>query len=542
MVSIADIPNEILHKILKEALVASFNPEITDFPPPWVFVDAGLAPPHRPLSESYVYPDSIIGTLFAFKVARVPSLWRDIASTWPYAWDHVVFDLQEDPTPFDEVFTWSGDRPIRVYMFNSIFHPQPTVEMELLEAKRVQKILASLSPHFRRCKSLIIYTTSSSSLPPPGQYFSTTLESTALAFLSLETDIPEKQVPCFDYLGILPLVAPPALTQLSLTGAAIMDLSWEFPQWVNCVPKLTFLKVTTFSFSEADPESVDGKPGKGTLELFISIICRIDPDHIHILNVSLSYDTPLKDTPQTRPFSPNSIHLNNVSSPFLYVLVNWMNCEETISMIRISNSNISQQQPTTGIRVLIPGKFLELENITTCESVCSILGAFHSITLKVTNCAGFDDAAIEWLTSNPDTLPGLWELQISDCVNFSTQVLRLLVKTRAIASSKHDRANPTLPQLPYIGNLSIWGNCPALSQGEKVWYKRNVETLQVSWISGDRYNREYFTNDRDSCPMGLFGFDDSDSDSDSDEEIFLSEEGRESCGERNGGNLPLNVD
>lgn len=102
MAIFSDFPIEINTKILKKAWEASLawtSPHVIDLQ--WLLIDVGLKP-----KPSFIWFPSIYGftdpkriTLFSFKAVRVCSLWRDIVSTWRDAWDLVVFDLQDDPTP-----------------------------------------------------------------------------------------------------------------------------------------------------------------------------------------------------------------------------------------------------------------------------------------------------------------------------------------------------------------------------------------------------------------------------------------------------------
>ncbi|KIM45693.1 hypothetical protein M413DRAFT_8793 [Hebeloma cylindrosporum] len=488
MVSIDDMPNEILHKILREVFDAS-SQMISTFPSEQLFYVAGLASPHSWLSESYyTVPRPRHGTLFAFTAARVCTLWQDIAFTWRDAWEHVVFDLQEDPKPFHEVFDWSGDNPIMVYMFNSIL-PQTTVEMQMLEAERVQKIVGYLVPHLNRCKSIRIDAAFSLSLPPPIYYFSQDFKMTKLTSLYLEADI-SVGLPSFNY-SRKSLVAPlPALIRLSLTGAAIMKTAWECPQWVDVVPQLRTLKVTTFCFVDQNPESDRNEPDKDTLAFFISVISRIQlTTRLHLHNLSLSYDAPEKVIPRTYRLSTRSIYLHEISSPFLYEFFRWLKHDEIAEVIRIGDSTIS---PPPTDHIPIAAHCLELSRITTSSSVRAILSILNTSSLRVIGCPGFDDSVIEWLTKG-DSVPGLSgkktfamenteHLEILESVNFSSPVLRSLIQIRAHAASERIKADPTSQGVICIRYMEVSGNCPGLSDDDMVWYTENSEIVYVRWV------------------------------------------------------------
>jgi hypothetical protein len=122
----------------------------------------------------------------------VCSLWRDIVSTWGDGWDLVAFDLQDDPTPFLDVFTWSGDRIISVYLSNSKIEFTPGLKELEIEACRVMTILRCLLPHVNRCQSIRFDVTFPLSLPPPMCFFVS--GSTTLGTLNLETFVPGKHI------------------------------------------------------------------------------------------------------------------------------------------------------------------------------------------------------------------------------------------------------------------------------------------------------------------------------------------------------------
>jgi hypothetical protein len=267
-----------------------------------------------------------------------------------------------------------------------------------------------------------------------------------------------------------------------------MHTAWEYPGWVDVVPQLDHLKVATFSFMDQRPKSNANKPDKDTLELFISTISRIKATHLHLHNLSLSYDTPEKDIPRTYHLDPANMNLHNVSGPFLYEFVRWMDRHEIVGKVRISDS-IMSPQPT--IPVPIAGESLELYNIPTSASMVAILGMFNTSILQVSACPGFDDAVVRWLTQK-DAVPGLSgknfamdtmeRLEIVESINFGSYDMRRLVQTRARAADERIQADPTSNGVVPIEYLLVSGDCPVLSVSDMDWYRKNSDIVEVSWI------------------------------------------------------------
>ena len=251
------------------------------------------------------------------------------------------------------------------------------------------------------------------------------------------------------------------------------------------------VKLQSFMYEPKRPLSVDVL-SKDTLELFISIISWIKPTHLHLHNLSLSYDTPKKEIPRTYSLYPDTVNLHNLSGPFLYEFVCWMNRNDIINQVRISDSTMSLQPI---IHIPIAGHFLKLCNIPTSVSMSTILGTFNTPTLHVTTCPGFDNTVVEWLTKK-DAVPGpsgktfametMEHLEILDCINFGSCDMRRLVQTRAFSN----RVAP-------IEHLVVSGNSPVLSDSDMDWYKRNSDTVEVSWI------REWDGGSEESRPKFL---------------------------------------
>lgn len=293
MTNFSDLPVELTTKILKQAWEASLTTEFK-FPSADLLIVAGLKPSYKPiLVESYAIPNPTGGTLFAFKAARVCSLWRDIVFTWSDGWDLVVFDLQDDPTPFLDVFTWSGDRIISVYIFNSKFKSTPGLKELKIELYRVMTILRYLIPHVNRCQSIRFDVTFPSSLPPPVYFFVS--GSTTLGTLNLETFVPGEDPFKILLSTTVSLFGPfPQLARLSLTGFAIMEMGWDFPGWIKALedgPRLHNLKLSNFMFSTENSDDAMDEPRQNTVRFFVSMLSRINPRRLHLVDMSLSSDS-----------------------------------------------------------------------------------------------------------------------------------------------------------------------------------------------------------------------------------------------------------
>ena len=486
MANFGDLPVEITTKILKQAWEASLTTELK-FPSADLLIVAGLKPSYKPiLVESYAIPNPTGGTLFTFKAARVCSLWYDIVSTWGDAWDLVVFDLQDDPTPFLDVFTWSGDRIISVYIFNSKIELTPGLKELKTELHRVFTILRYLLPHVNRCQSIRFDVTFPSSLPPPVYFFVS--GSTTLGTLNLETFVPGEPVEIPHYTTASLSGPFPALARLSLTGFAVMEMGWDFPGWIKALedgPRLHNLKLSNFKFSTENSGDPMDEPGQNTVRFLVSMLSRIKPLRLHLVGMSLSSDSTPRSIPHGYNLSDVSIHFETSSGPFLSDFLSW------------TQGGIDKSLRITGCETIVPhfdtslrGELLALGQIAESSSLRTILANFGGATLSLDSCAGFDNTLIKWL-SQPDGIQGeegatfaaksMDHIRIKNCTNFTSDALRHLVAVRHSAVYRRDRAVPSSFNVKNIDFLNVTGTAPVLERKDQVWFLTHPDVAEVCW-------------------------------------------------------------
>jgi len=486
-----DLPVEITTKILKQAWEASLTTEFK-FPSAELLIVAGLKPSYKPiLVESYAIPNPTGGTLFAFKAARVCSLWRDIVSTWGDGWDLVVFDLQDDPTPFLDVFTWSGDHIISVYIFNSKIEFTPGLKELGIEVHRVMTILRCLLPHVNRCQSIRLDVTFPSSLPPPVYFFMS--GSTTLGTLNLETFVPGSHVK-IPLDMTTSLFGPfPQLARLSLTGFAIMEMGWDFPGWIKALedgPRLHNLKLSNFVFSTENSDDAMDEAGQNTVKFFVSMISRINPMRLHLVNMSLSSDSTPRNIPRGYNLTDVSIHFQTSSGPFLADFLSW------------TQGGIHKSLKVTGCETTSPhfdapllGETLTLHQMANSSSVRAILANFQGATLVLDSCAGFNDTLIEWLTRSDgiqgaegDTFAAksMDHIRIKNCTDFTSNALRHLVVVRHRGAYKQNEVVLPSTNVRNIDILNVTGTAPVLEPEDQVWFAMNPDVVEVCWYREER--------------------------------------------------------
>ena len=485
MANFRDLPVEITTEILKQAWEASLTTQY-NFPSSELLIAAGLKPSYKPiLVGHYSLLDPTESTLFGFKAARVCSLWRDIVSAWSDAWDLVVFDLQDDPSPLLDVFTWSGDRPISVYIFNSKFESNPGLNEFVNEARRVMMIFQFLLPHVKRCQSIRFDVTFPLSLPPPVYFF--VLGSTTLQTLNLETFVPGDPVEFPHYITPSSSFGPfPQLTQLSLTGFAIIELGGDFPGWVRAFEggrRLDSLKISNFIFSSEISDPI-GELGQKTVQFFVSMLSRIQPNQLHLVGMSLSSDSTPRTITNTYDFSDTYFHFDTSSGPFLVEFLSWTQ-GRVYHSLEITKCGIIP----THLDIPLCGSRLTLRGISDSSSLRTILANFRGTTLTLEGCAGFDDTLIKWL-SQPDGIQcpdgdafaakSMNHIRIRNCTDFSSDALRRLVAARHRAAPRSNQV-PTSTDVKEIYCLDVIGLAPVLKPKDQVWFAMNPDVVEVCW-------------------------------------------------------------
>jgi hypothetical protein len=486
MANFRDLPVEITTEILKQAWEASLSTEFK-FPSADLLIVAGLKPSYKPiLVERYAIPNPNGGTLFAFKAACVCSLWRDIVSTWGDAWDLVVFDVQDDPTPLLDVFTWSGNRIISVYVFNSKIEMNPGVKELENEVFRVMKIYKFLLPHINRCQSIRFDVTFPTSLPPPIYFFVS--GSTTLGTLNLETFVPGKPVEIPRYTTASLFGPFPKLARLSLTGFAIMEMGWDFPGWIKALedgPRLHNLQISNFTFSTENSDDHMDEPGQDTVRFFVSMLSRINPIRLHLVGISHSSDSTPRIIPRSYNLSNVSIHFQTSSGPFLADFLSW------------THGGIHKSLRITGCETIPPhfdtplcGETLTIHHMADSSSLRAILANFWGATLVLDSCAGFDNTLIKWL-SQPDGIQdaegatfaakAMNHIRVKNCTNFTSDALRRLVAVRHRAAYRGNEAAAPSTNVENIDFLNVTGTAPVLKPKDQAWFVMNPNVAEVCW-------------------------------------------------------------
>jgi hypothetical protein len=126
---------------------------------------------------------------------------------------------------------------------------------------------------------------------------------------------------------------------------------------------------------------------------------------------------------------------------------------------------------------------VEVADIAHSDSLSLCFEMVEAKTLLITNCSGLDDSSIEAMMlplrkqEQRPALRDMYELEITNCPNFSMSSLRELVNRRKECSENQrldweERASS-------IGRLVLRGSCPLVSDEDEAWFKENIEEFEI---------------------------------------------------------------
>ena len=247
-------------------------------------------------------------------------------------------------------------------------------------------------------------------------------------------------------------------------------MGWDFPGWIKALengPRLHNLNLlSNFMFSTQNSVDAMDEPGQNTVKFFVSMLSRINPRRLHLVNMSLSsYSTP-RNIPRGYNLTDVSIHFQTSSGPFLTDFLSW------------TQGGIHKSLKVTGCETTSPhfdapllGETLTLHQMANSSSLRAILANSRGATPVLESCAGFNNTLIEWL-SQSDGIQGaeggtfaaksMDHIRIKNCTDFTSDTLRRLVAVRHLAACKENEAVLPSTNVRNIDILNVTGTAPVL--------------------------------------------------------------------------------
>ena len=471
---------------LQPELVWGFTPPL-DFPVIWEWIE------RDPRSES----------LFPFNAASVCKLWHNILAGIPECWTRVVFDLASDPGPFLSAFSWSRSlEKIDVAIFNSSEYAEEVDEV--LENERISAIAQALQIHVHRCRSIVIDTIYSSSIPSPNIFF--LRDAPYLYTLRLEYRIDNFDASTHPSPPTLREEQPtfatsfPGLRRLSIPAFWLIDMALfaSDPEWLNQrFPPYMHITIAKFEFP---------KNGSYSLRNLLSCLCLLkELNSISLRELTLSYEysghnlnSPDRSSIAYTISCFAEIHFKSTSKDFIALLYSVANVltNELLIFEDCEIPNISHLQNARNLR---------LENIADDQglSLRNILASWEGSNLTIHSCPSFDDTLLSWLRSEGEYLDSegngirlmfpaknLCSLHIYNCVDFTSPALLDLIGFRKdshtafqVAELEVDTERPLY--ISSISSLSVRGRGPGLTPEAMNWFYANDEDIGTSWHTED---------------------------------------------------------
>ena len=481
---------------MKFLLSLSRQPELS-----WGFIP----PLGFPVIWEWIERDLRSESLFPFNAASVCKLWHNILAGIPECWTRVVFDLASDPGPFLNAFLWSRSlEKIDVAIFNSSEYAEEVDEA--LENERISAIAQALQLHVHRCRSIVIDTIYSSSIPSPNIFFLRDAPNLYTLFLEFRIDNFDASThPSPPTLGEeQPTFATsfPVLCRLSVPAFWLIDMALFAPdaEWLKQLyPSFMRITIAKFEFPENGPYSLTN---------LLSCLCLLkEPSSISLRELTLSYEysghnlnSPDRSSIAYTISSFADIHFKSTSKDFiahLYSVANVVS-NERLTFEGCEIPNISHLQNARN---------LCLENIPDKQglSLRNILASWEGSNLTIRSCPSFDDTLLFWLRSEGVYLDSegngirfmfpakyLCSLHIYNCIDFTSPALVDVIGFRKDAHTTFvelEAANTdglvlhTLTSSIY--SLSVNERGPTLTQEGMDWFFTNEEDISVSWHTED---------------------------------------------------------
>jgi hypothetical protein len=126
---------------------------------------------------------------------------------------------------------------------------------------------------------------------------------------------------------------------------------------------------------------------------------------------------------------------------------------------------------------------VEVADIAHSDSLSLCFEMVEPKTLLITNCSGLDDSSIEAMMlplrkqEQRPALRDMYELEITNCANFSMSSLRELVNRRK--ESSKDQQVHWKESASSINRLVLRGSCPLVSDEDEAWFKEHIEDFEI---------------------------------------------------------------
>ncbi|KAH7922805.1 hypothetical protein BV22DRAFT_1037124 [Leucogyrophana mollusca] len=423
-------------------------------------------------------------TLFPFALAYVCKQWRDIVTSEPRFWGHIVILVDTQCTPVDVVeakFHKSRNRPIQVIVTR---RPGSFDEEDPLEKERVDTVMTHLAPRLHHCRTLRFNVLRRSSLPHFCQYFRG--EAPRLTMLIIQCQVHDGG----EDVGVQPewLFSFRALTDLVLDGRSFRDACRSRVDWLAQSPTLE--SITISHFRPTRPSDTF------SLHRFLEVLTHAPRlTCLDIVDIEFDDDLPM---PITLRFTASTLTFTDLRGSALAKLLQANRSHpEALDVTRCSFDGVD----------FLPGYYLDLTSIDPEWDLRVPFEHCSAGILAIFSSSGFNDDLLAFMTIQHAqgtfvAAPFMAELSINDCTAFSPEMLVKMVKTRREAGRRAMRAmgvhwdgrNHTMPSMDYVDgcrplhSLSVSGG-PELSEEHRQWFIDNVPGFDWSTTSSEAVSK-----------------------------------------------------
>ncbi|RDB22053.1 hypothetical protein Hypma_011146 [Hypsizygus marmoreus] len=408
------------------------------------------------------------GYLFPKAIAAVCQRWREIVERLPILWTRIVAFVDSSPTPLSEVEAYlklSRDLPLQVYVLT---RPDHDLEEDWGERTRCRDVIELLVPHIPRCQKIAFDVMYSSSLPSISKDFLGCAPLLQMLNLKCETDDgvasggqdPRSEIAEEPFLT-------PALKDLCVDGRNFVHASLALPSWIESIPKGQIrLRVHNFAASDSISEDLEFN-----LHDFILVLERLKVVRLSLSNVKFSDHSTVVPNASV---SADTLELERLNYHTFTGIMAFI-ADGGIESIRISQCGIAFLGRDLHSDCLI------LEGISAGADISDFLVCWSGGELKVSNCPGFDDIALETL-GNMDNAR-IRSLIIEDCQNISLEgVMEMAQRLNEwVALQRRDGCLDR--EKCALNNLSILGHPHVLTPAEELWFRQNASSGEFVWTA-----------------------------------------------------------
>ena len=392
-------------------------------------------------------------SLFPYTIATVCSFWRDIMSSVPQFWTRIVTFVDSPTIPQSVIASqllWSRDLPLDVIVTRrNLDHPVESRH----ERKQVMSLMETvINPHIDRLQNLDFSVGFSSSLPSfPDDFHGTATKLRRLQLECREDD--GGSTPSRYQCETVPSTESqyPALLELELDGRNYCSGCRRGVPWATKVPNVHALTISHYK-----PRAIESFPAV-TFMFCLTFMQKLNI--LHINDVALS--------PGTHHLVPHAwlrlglLHLSDL--PDFRPIDEMLQVLQDAIEVKITRCAIGSP------RSLGYDGPLELDEIDADQDLVPLLRAWDGYNLRIRNCPCFNDTVLDMMgTKNEDgeyvCASGAYELDISNCPNFSVAALKRLVAARLDAP-------PHTGQFDWI---CVGGDVPVLSVEDRLWFNERV--------------------------------------------------------------------